>query len=140
MRRPMDRSSTRETEPRVTVGVDTHADQYVAAALSPQGQWFGSRTFPTTPRGFAALLRWASGFGPVEQFGIEGTGSYGAGLARGSGPANWSSARSNAPNARIARGDDGAASLTPPTPKLLREPSRPARRSASLRPGMGPSR
>jgi transposase len=87
MRRPTPGSPTQETTPpepelRVTIGVDTHTDQHVAVALGPQGQPLGTRTFPSTPHGFAKLLTWASDFGQVEQFGIEGTGSYGAGLTR----------------------------------------------------------
>ncbi len=37
---------------------------------------------PTTPAGYQHLLEWATGLGQVEAFGIEGTGCYGAGLAR----------------------------------------------------------
>jgi transposase len=39
-------------------------------------------SFPTTASGYGKLLGWLAGFGPVERVGIEGTGSYGAGLAR----------------------------------------------------------
>lgn len=66
----------------VTVGVDTHADVHVAAALDTVGLIVGSASFPATGRGYAALTRWAEAFGAVEVFGVEGTGSYGAGLAR----------------------------------------------------------
>ena len=66
----------------VTVGVDTHRDLHVAAALDRHGQHLGTRTFPTTPAGFEALTAWAGGFGTLDRVGIEGTGSYGAGLAR----------------------------------------------------------
>lgn len=66
----------------VTVGVDTHTDVHVAAAVDAVGAILGTASFPTTARGYAALLRWAEAFGPVEGFGVEGTGSYGAGLAR----------------------------------------------------------
>ena len=38
--------------------------------------------FPTNATGYRALLRWLSGHGHVHQVGVEGTGSYGAGLAR----------------------------------------------------------
>jgi transposase len=87
MRRPLPGSPTQETttpepELRVTVGVDTHTDQHVAVALGPQGQHLGTRSFLSTPEGFAKLLAWASEFGQVEQVGIEGTGSSGAGLTR----------------------------------------------------------
>ncbi len=38
--------------------------------------------FPATAAGYARLLDWLGGFGVVCLVGIEGTGSYGAGLAR----------------------------------------------------------
>jgi transposase len=66
----------------VTLGVDTHADSHVAAALDQAGRPLGTRTTSTTPGGYAALLGWATGFGTVDRIGVEGTGSYGAGLAR----------------------------------------------------------
>jgi transposase len=70
-----------ETRP-VTGGVDTHADTHVAAALDPIGGLLGVEEFPATPAGYARLLGWLGGFGTVCLVGIEGTGSYGAGLAR----------------------------------------------------------
>jgi len=66
----------------VTGGVDTHADNHVAAALDSIGGLLGVREFPATPAGYAQLLGWLSSFGSVCLVGIEGTGSYGAGLAR----------------------------------------------------------
>jgi transposase len=66
----------------VTGGVDTHADAHVAAALDGIGGLLGVREFPATPAGYARLLGWLRGFGTVGLAGIEGTGSYGAGLAR----------------------------------------------------------
>ena len=66
----------------VTGGVDTHADMHVAAALDPIGGLLGVEEFPVTPAGYARLLGWLGGFGTVALVGIEGTGSYGAGLAR----------------------------------------------------------
>jgi transposase len=66
----------------ITGGVDTHADVHVAAALDPIGGLLGVREFPATAAGYACLLDWLSGFGTVCLVGIEGTGSYGAGLAR----------------------------------------------------------
>jgi transposase len=66
----------------VTGGVDTHADTHVAAALDSIGGLLGVQEFPATAAGYARLLGWLSGFGPVCLVGIEGTGSYGAGLAR----------------------------------------------------------
>ena len=66
----------------ITGGVDTHADTHVAAALDPVGGLLGVREFPATAAGYAGLLGWLGGFGTVALIGIEGTGSYGAGLAR----------------------------------------------------------
>jgi hypothetical protein len=66
----------------ITGGVDTHADTHVAAALDPIGGLLGVREFPVTPAGYAGLVEWLTGFGTVALVGIEGTGSYGAGLAR----------------------------------------------------------
>jgi len=66
----------------VTGGVDTHADAHVAAALNHIGGLLGTETFPATPAGYARLLTWLRSFGPVGLVGVEGTGSYGAGLTR----------------------------------------------------------
>src|SRR5579864_6376952 len=66
----------------ITGGVDTHADMHVAAALDPIGGLLGVEEFPVSPAGYARLLGWLGGFGTVALVGIEGTGSYGAGLAR----------------------------------------------------------
>jgi transposase len=66
----------------ITGGVDTHAGTHVAAALDRLGGLLGVREFPATAAGYAGLLGWLGGFGPVALVGVEGTGSYGAGLAR----------------------------------------------------------
>jgi transposase len=63
-------------------GVDTHAGMHVAAALDPLGGLPGVREFPATAAGYADLLSWLGGFGDVALAGVEGAGSYGAGLAR----------------------------------------------------------
>lgn len=68
--------------PRVFGGADTHADTIHVAAVDAVGRECGDREFPTTPEGYQAALEFLTGFGPVEVFGIEGTSSYGAGLAR----------------------------------------------------------
>jgi len=75
-------SDAQGDEVRVTVGVDTHTDRHVGVALDQFGRRLGTRSVPTTPAGFAALLTWAGDFGVIERIGIEGTGSYGAGLTR----------------------------------------------------------
>jgi len=71
-----------EDRPVITGGVDTHADVHVAAALDPIGGLLGVGEFPATAAGYADLLEWLGEFGSVTLVGIEGTGSYGAGLAR----------------------------------------------------------
>jgi transposase len=70
-----------ETRP-VTGGVDTRAGTHVAAALDPAGGLPGVGEFPATAVCCARLPGWLGGFGTVCLAGIEGTGSYGAGLAR----------------------------------------------------------
>jgi transposase len=66
----------------ITGGVDTHSEVHVAAALDPVGGLLGTREFPASAAGYAALLDWPGGFGDLALVGVEGTGSYGAGLAR----------------------------------------------------------
>jgi transposase len=67
---------------RVVVGVDTHKDFHVAAAKDHLGKFLGEFKVAADRDGYRQLLEWARGLGVVEAFGIEGTGSYGAGLAR----------------------------------------------------------
>ena len=66
----------------VTIGVDTHLDAHVAVALDRLGRRLGIVSVQTTEAGYAKLLRWAEGLGELERVGIEGAGSFGAGLAR----------------------------------------------------------
>jgi transposase len=66
----------------ITGGVDTHLDVHVAAALDANGGALGVESFPTTTTGFAELHTWLIGFGALDRVGVEGTGAYGAGLAR----------------------------------------------------------
>jgi transposase len=67
---------------RITAGVDTHLDVHVVAALDDTGGLFGVESFETTTAGYRRLLSWLRGFGEIDLVGIEGTGSYGAGLTR----------------------------------------------------------
>jgi transposase len=74
---------TVEPTSRIVIGgIDTHKDLHVAAVLDPAGALLGTQTFSTTRAGYRALLRWMRTFGDVRQVGIEGTGSYGAGVTR----------------------------------------------------------
>jgi transposase len=71
-----------ETKVEVILGVDTHLDFHVAVAVDHLGRRLGESSVPTTVKGYEGLLCWAEGFGPLRCAGVEGTSSYGAGLAR----------------------------------------------------------
>ena len=66
----------------IAVGVDTHKERHYAVALDPLGQLLGELSFAASAAGYAELERWATGLGEVQRlvFGIEGAGSWGAGL------------------------------------------------------------
>ena len=66
----------------ITGGVDTHADVHVAAAVDHNGGLLGVESFPADLAGYESLLGWLRGFGRVTRIGVEGTGSWGVGLAR----------------------------------------------------------
>jgi transposase len=66
----------------VTGGVDTHKDLHVAAVVDHLGGVLGTESFPNDHTGHAALLGWLRGHGHLAQVGVEGTGSWGAGLSR----------------------------------------------------------
>lgn len=63
-------------------GVDTHGRVHVAAAVDQLGRVLGTRGFPVSAAGYRALRCWLVAFGTLVAVGVEGTGSYGAGLAR----------------------------------------------------------
>ncbi|TVT21724.1 IS110 family transposase [Amycolatopsis acidiphila] len=72
------------SRPRIVVGVDTHKQTHVAVALNQVGAVIGETTIPAHRAGYAQLQRWACELGEHEgevEFGVEGCGSYGAGLA-----------------------------------------------------------
>lgn len=71
-----------QTPVEVTAGVDTHQDTHTAAVVDAAGRVLGSRQFSADATGYRALLAWLRGFGTLVLVGIEGTGVYGAGLAR----------------------------------------------------------
>lgn len=66
----------------IYAGVDTHADTHHAAIIDQNGKHLADAQFPTTPAGYAALTAFILMYGILMRVGIEGTGSYGAGLAR----------------------------------------------------------
>jgi transposase len=69
-------------QPQVTVGVDTHKQVHVAAARDQLGRRLAVTLASATSGGYAELLAWARGLGEPVAWGVEGTGSYGAGLTR----------------------------------------------------------
>jgi len=66
----------------VTAGADTHRDTHMVAALDQRGVELGVMEFTTTPAGHDSMLHWLESFGTIDRIGIEGTGTYGAGLTR----------------------------------------------------------
>ena len=67
---------------QVVIGVDTRQDEHVAVAIDQQGVRLAELYAPATSYGYGELERWSRKLGEVRAFGVEGTGSYGAGLAR----------------------------------------------------------
>ena len=69
--------------PRVVIGgVDTHGRTHHAAAIDQQGRLLGDREFPADSGGYRQLLGWLGRHRHPDTVGVEGTGSYGAGLTR----------------------------------------------------------
>jgi transposase len=66
----------------VTVGVDTHGDAHVGVALDHLGRRLGEAVVQNEVAGYSRLLEWALNFGELDRVGVEGTGSFGAGLSR----------------------------------------------------------
>jgi transposase len=63
-------------------GIDTHKDQHTVAVIDEQGAQLGLASFPTTRAGYNRLVAWMRQFGDPTRVGVEGTGSYGAGITR----------------------------------------------------------
>lgn len=66
----------------VVGGVDTHKDTHLGAVVDQVGEVLASAEFPATATGYRQLTCWMISFGTLNAVGVEGTGSYGAGLAR----------------------------------------------------------
>ena len=98
--------------PVITGGVDTHRDVHVAAAARSAG-WTArhGELLHRLAAGYKALLGWLEAFGDVTKVGVEGTGSYGSGLARL--PAPRRASRCSRSTGRIARSAGGAGKSDP---------------------------
>jgi transposase len=79
-------------------GIDTHKDTHVAALVDCDGGLVGSASFPTTGAGYRQLLAWMRSAGTLSRVGVEGTGSYGAGICRQLSAAGGEVAEVNRPD------------------------------------------
>ncbi|MFD7903592.1 IS110 family transposase [Kitasatospora sp. NPDC059747] len=68
--------------PAITGGVDTHGLTHHAAVIDPLGRHLADRESPATVSGYRDLLDWMRSYGALTAVGVEGTGAYGAELAR----------------------------------------------------------
>ena len=66
----------------IIISVDTHKSIHVAVAINEQGARLAAISIPANSKGYLELNNWSRSLGLVQTFGIEGTGSYGAGLSR----------------------------------------------------------
>ena len=96
----------------VTACVDTHADVHVADVVDGVGGVLGIESFTTTEAGCVQLIGWQRAHGSVNLVGVEGTGSYGAGLTR---QLERAGSRWSKSIARTGRCDAAKASPTPST-------------------------
>jgi len=78
----MSHGSTLTSSPSpIIIGVDTHKYVHVAVAIDLLGTRVASSSASADRAGYAELVAWARRLGTIAAFGIEGTGSYGVGLA-----------------------------------------------------------
>ena len=84
-------------------GVDTHKHICVAAAVDDAGRLLGTAEFVAGAEGYGQLAGWLECWGPVLRVGVEGTGSYGAGLARHLAAADVEVVEVNRPNRQTRR-------------------------------------
>ena len=92
----------KETNPvKIIIGVDTHKDVHAAVAINGIGARLGTLATPVSPKGYQDLETWARAFGTIHAFGIEGTGSYGAGLSRFLQAKGYTVVEVNRPNRQL---------------------------------------
>jgi transposase len=72
----------RESLGQMIGGIDTHKHEHVAAVIDDLGRIQGVASFPTTRHGYRKLLGWLQSHGELFAVGVEGCGSWGAGVAR----------------------------------------------------------
>ena len=92
-----------ERSVEVVGGVDTHRDAHVAAVVDAAGRLLGAESFAANAAGYGELFVWMATWGDVRCVGVEGTGSYGAGLARHLAAAGVAVVEVNRPNRQMRR-------------------------------------
>ena len=65
----------------VAIGVDTHKASLAACAIDELGRPVSQHSFANAPAGHRAFLRWLAALSSPRRIGLEGAGSFGAGLA-----------------------------------------------------------
>ena len=128
---------TTTTPVEVIVGVDTHKDVHAAVAISALGVQLSATTIPVSSKGCQALETWATSLGNIRAIGIEGAGSYGAGLTRFLREKGHAVIEANRPN---RHSDTRKARATPSMPRTPPVPCWPARRPGSRKPAPARSR
>ena len=88
-------------------GVDTHQDVHVAAVVDGVGRVLGSESFAVEESGYRRMVTWFESRGQLVRVGVEGTGSYGAGLARYLTEMNIEVVEVNRPNRQLRRQKGG---------------------------------
>lgn len=66
----------------VIAGVDTHAGTHHVAIITEYGKHVADKEFVAVGSGYRKIIAFITQFGTVIGIGVEGTGSYGAELAR----------------------------------------------------------
>ena len=84
-------------------GVDTHRDTHAAAVVDAAGRVLGSESFAAEESGYQQMVAWLESKGSLVRVGVEGTGSYGAGLARYLAVAGVEVVEVNRPNRQLRR-------------------------------------
>ena len=84
-------------------GVDTHRDTHVAAVVDTVGRVVGSESFSADESGYGRMVAWFRARGALVRVGVEGCGSYGAGLARYLTAADIEVVEVNRPNRQLRR-------------------------------------
>lgn len=67
---------------RLVAGIDTHKNTHHVAVVDHLGRPIADSQFPATGRGYQQVINFFHAHGHIDRVGVEGTGSYGAGIAR----------------------------------------------------------